>query len=389
MTHASLFEPLTFNAGDFTLKNRLILAPLTTYSSHPDGTITSDEVEFLRRRSHGVAMAMTAACQVIDHGRSSEGQWSCASDDMIPSLRRAAEAIKSSGAIAVLQLHHGGRMCSSSMLGHPPLSPSDVRAECCNADLPRAMSEAEIEQTIEAFGQATKRAIRAGFDGVEIHGAGGYLLQQFFSPHANRRMDQWGGTVENRAAFPIAVLEEVREIARRNAYTPFCIGYRLSPEETEQPGITMEDTLQLVEGLVACRPDWLHVSTENYFAGSLRNSNDRSPRAMIIAQAVRGRTKVIGLGGIVSPNDAVSVLEGGVDLVGMGRSLVMEPEWVQKVLAGNADEIISCLPATGGDQLLTIPTPMYERLLTLSDKLPICAELATGQRCLKHRLVAA
>jgi 2,4-dienoyl-CoA reductase-like NADH-dependent reductase (Old Yellow Enzyme family) len=349
---------------------------MTTYASNPDGTITDAEIEFLRRRSRGVGMAMTAACYVINHGHTFDGQWSCASDDMIPSLRSAANAIRQGGAVAILQIHHGGRLAPSSILGHQPLAPSAVTAERPGAEMPREMTELEIEQTIRAFGAAARRAIVAGFDGVEIHGANGYLLQQFFSPHSNRRGDQWGGSVENRAAFPIAVLEEVREVVRSNAYRPFSIGYRLSPEERENPGITMEETLQLVEGLAACRPDWIHVSTGDYFGGSIRDDHDRRTRAGMIAERVAGKTMVIGVGSVVDPNDAALVLEDGASLVALGRALVMEPEWVEKVAAGEEGSIRACLPSDGVDTL-TIPPRMYSRMAGRPGWLPLCVPVAT------------
>jgi 2,4-dienoyl-CoA reductase-like NADH-dependent reductase (Old Yellow Enzyme family) len=370
-TYSTLFEPHTFLAGHITVKNRLVLAPMTTYSSHADGTITAEEIAFLKRRSHGVGMAITAACYVIDHGHAFEGQWSCASDAMIPSLRQAAEAIKAGGALAILQIHHGGRLAPASLLGHAPLAPSAVAAMRPGADVPREMTESEIEATIKAFGAGALRAIRAGFDGVEIHGANGYLIQQFFSPHANRRTDQWGGSIENRAAFPIAVLEEVQEIVRRNAYRPFSIGYRLSPEEIEEPGIDMSDTIQLVEGLAACRPDWLHISTNNYFAGSLRDTADTLPRARVIAGLVRGRVTVIGVGSVATPAHALEVLAGGSNLVALGRSLIMEPEWVERVINGQEHEIRATLPASGGAELLTIPEPMYRKMVGRPGWLPV------------------
>jgi len=378
--YSSLFEPHTFAAGDTTLKNRLVMAPMTTYASNPDGTITPEELEYLRRRSRGVGMVITAACYVIGHGHTFDGQWSCASDDMIPSLRSAAEAIRGEGAVAVLQLHHGGRLAPASILGHAPLAPSAVASERSGSDTPRAMEEQEIEETINAFGAAARRAIQAGFDGVEIHGANGYLLQQFFSPHANRRTDQWGGSPENRAAFPIAVLEEVQKIVRRNAYRPFSIGYRLSPEEITEPGITMQDTLQLVEGLAACRPDWIHISTNDYFAGSIRDKGDYHPRARMIAERMRGRTTVIATGSITTPAAAAGVLTDGPDLVAMGRSLLMEPEWVAKVMGGMEDDIRTCLPAAGGAETLAIPPAMYRKLLGRPGWLPVCREQTATSR---------
>lgn len=372
--YSILFEPHTFTAGDITLRNRLVMAPMTTYASYPDGTITPEEIAYLQRRSGGVGMVITAACYVTRAGHAFEGQWSCASDAMIPSLRLAAETIRKEGAVAVLQLHHGGRLCPEPLLGHAPLAPSAVPADRPGADMPRVMEEQEIEETIKAFGAAARRAILAGFDGVEIHGANGYLLQQFFSPHANRRSDQWGGLPETRAAFPIAVLEEVQEIVRRNAYRPFSIGYRLSPEETTEPGITMEDTVQLVEGLVACRPDWLHISTNDYFAGSLRDLNDKRPRAKVIAELVKGRVTVIAAGSITSPSAAAKVLEDGPHLVAMGRGLLMEPEWTGKVQAGMEDDIRTCLPCSGGSDALTIPPGMYGKLIGRPGWIPLCPE---------------
>lgn len=362
---------------------------MTTYSSNPDGTIAPEELAYLRRRCKGVGMAITAACYVSASGHAFDGQWSCASDEMIPSLRAAAETIKRAGAIAILQLHHGGRLCTSSINGRMPVGPSAVRAERQGAEVPREMTEAEIEETIDAFGRAAKRAIQAGFDGVEIHGANGYLLQQFFSPHANRRADQWGGSVENRAAFPIAVVEEVQEVVRRNAYRPFSIGYRLSPEEIEQPGITIDETIQLVEGLVACRLDWIHISTNNYFAGSLRNPEDRRTRSRIISETVRNRTLVIGCGSIVEPDDAAAVLEDGCDMVALGRGLLMEPEWVEKVVEERYDEIRRCIPnsATAPSEL-AIPPRMYRKLMGRPGWVTVCQEsdtipvtgLAVGKR---------
>lgn len=372
--HTQLFTPLTFYAGDITLRNRLVLAPMTTWSSNDDGTITPEELEFLRRRSRGVGMAMTAACYVQPEGKAFDGQWSCATDAMIPSLRAAAEAIKSQGAVAVLQLHHGGRLSPSRLIGGQPVSASAVPAEHPGAETPRAMTEQEIEETIEAFGAATKRAIHAGFNGVEIHGANSYLLQQFFSPHSNRRQDLWGGAVENRAAFPIAVLEEVQEVVRRNAYFPFGIGYRLSPEELEVPGITMEETLELVEGIAACRPDWIHVSTKNFFGGSIRRARDKRPRTALIAEKVRNRTLIIGSGAITTPDIAAQALGQGADLLSLGRPLIVDPEWPQKVLEGRADEILPCLPTHSADRSHSIPSPFYLHLLSRPSWVPVCEE---------------
>jgi 2,4-dienoyl-CoA reductase-like NADH-dependent reductase (Old Yellow Enzyme family) len=376
----SLFEPLTVHSGDITFRNRLVLAPMTTFASNSDGTITLEEIEFLRRRSRGVGMAITAASYVIEHGHTFDGQWSSASDEMLPSLRMAASAIREAGALAVLQLNHGGRLASSSVLGHQPLAPGAVAAQLPDAEKPRPMNDEEIEETIKAFGRATLRAIRAGFNGVEIHGGNGYLLQQFFSPNSNQRVDHWGGSLESRASFPIAVIEEVQEVVRRNAYTPFAIGFRLTPEEAENPGITMEDTYELVEGLAACRVDWITVSPgNNYFAGSLRNKRDSSPRAGLIARRVKDRTLVIGAGGIMHPQDALRVVDDGPQMVALGRALIVEPEWAQKVASGEFRQIRTCISSIGADTELNIPPAMYRKLLGRKGWLTVCPPDTVGR----------
>lgn len=127
--------------------------------------------------------------------------------------------------------------------GEQPISASPIAALRPDAVPPREMTHAQINQMIEDFGEATRRAIEAGFDGIEIHGANTYLLQQFFSPHSNRREDTWGGSREKRTRFPIEVLTKVQHVVAENEASHFIIGYRFSPEEIEEPGIRFEDTM--------------------------------------------------------------------------------------------------------------------------------------------------
>ena len=386
MTEAALFTPLTLRCG-LVLANRITIAPMTTWSSHQDGTIHPDEIAYLRRRSRGPALVMTAACYVQPEGHAFDGQWSCHDDAMLPSLRAAAETIKAEGALAVLQIHHGGRMCPASLLGHAPVSASAVAAERPGADLPRAMTEQEILTCIDAFAAATRRAIAAGYDGVEIHGANTYLLQQFFSPHSNRRNDRWGGTLENRMLFPLSVARAVLTAAAE-ADRPFAVGYRFSPEEIENPGITLEDTMQLVDALVAVRGDgdrgtvedrrldWLHVSVRDYRAGSLRDASVTARPTRAVIEHLEGidendRPPVIGVGMMHTPDDALLALEDGCAAVALGRIALMEPEWTAKVRAGQSADLRRSLPATDADTSLTIPAPMYRVLLTRPGWLPV------------------
>lgn len=369
MDIAHLFTPLPLASG-VTVPNRLVMAPMTTWSSHPDGTIHPDEVAYLRRRSDGPGMVMTAACYVISHGKAFTDQWGCHTDAMLPSLVEAREAIHAGGALAVLQLHHGGRMSSTALLGHAPVSASAVPPVRPDAETPRALTHEEVLETIEAFGAATRRAIAAGYDGVEIHGANTYLLQQFFSPHSNRRDDAWGGDVHARMRFPLAVVEACLEAAR-TAGRPFAVGYRLSPEEVEEPGITIDDTLVFADVLAATALDWLHVSTRDYRKGSLRDRSDRRRPTKLVIDAVAGRMPVIGVGLVYKEEDLSLPLEDGCAAVALGRGLLMDPDWVRKLREGRAAEIVATLPAEGGDVSLSIPGPMYDMIRRVKGWLPV------------------
>lgn len=316
-------------------------------------------------------MTISPPCSVTLDGRTDEGEWTCASDDYLAGMREVAAAIRGEGSLAVLQLRHAGRLAFES-----PMGPSDVPSPSPGAVTPREMTEREIEAVITAFGEGARRAVLAGFDAVEIDGADGGLIQQFFSPHANHRHDQWGGGVENRAAFPIAVLEEVREIVRRNAYRPFAIGFRLAPEEISEPGIDLTESIQLIEGLVACRPDWIHISSNDYFAGNRRSSQSRRPLAALLSEQIRRRTGVLAAGSITTPTQSLSVLNDGADLVGIGRAMIVDPDWAEKMLDGREDDIKTCLPRKGADESESIPTPMYHRICADPDWIHLCPVLS-------------
>ena len=209
ITMANFNETITFPSG-VTLPNRLMMAPMTTQLSFYNGVITEDEITYYQERSKGLGAVITGAANVQDIGKGWPGELSIAHDEMIPRLSDLAKAIKENGAKAIVQIFHGGRMTSRATLsGEQTVSASAIPAERPNAETPRALSEDEILETIKAFGEATRRAIEAGFDGVELHGANTYLIQQFFSPHSNRREDQWGGSLENRYRFIDEVVKSV------------------------------------------------------------------------------------------------------------------------------------------------------------------------------------
>ena len=201
-----------------------MIAPMTHFSSQPNGEVSEQELPYYAERSGGVGAVITACAYVSIDGKGFDDQFSVDDDSFIPGLRKLAETIQAKGSKAILQIYHGGRQSPPSLLPDgQPISASAVASEGAGKPVPREMTETEINHTIKAFGDATRRAIEAGFDGVEIHGANTYLLQQFFSPHSNRREDQWGGSLEKRMKFPLAVVDSVKKAVAEHAIkTIYC-----------------------------------------------------------------------------------------------------------------------------------------------------------------------
>lgn len=335
--------------------NRLVVAPMTTYSSQPDGRLSEDEPPYLRRRAEGgFGLVMTAACCVHPSGWCFDGQWQCSDDAFLPSLRAMADAIRSGGAKSVLQIHHGGRRCPGRLCGGQPVSASAIPSEIAGAEVPRALLEAEIEEIIRCFADATRRAKTAGFDAVEIHGANTYLLQQFVSPHSNRREDRWG---RDRLAFPLAVADAVLEAAGPD----FPVGYRFSPEEPETPGIRLSDTFALVEALCERPLAFLHISLRRYDQPSLHDPSSE-PVLALVARRIRGRIPLIGVGQIRTKDDAEAAMALGADMVALARSAITDPDWPIEVVAGENREPHLCVPQEGAARKLTIPAGLERRI---------------------------
>lgn len=356
-------NPVTFPNG-VTLKNRVVVAPMTESQSFSDGSVTRDELRYFDIHSKGMGMYITPVANVNDEGKGFEGELSVASDAMISSLKQVAQTIHANGTKAVLQIFSAGRMTNSQILrGKQPVSASAVKALRPDAEMPRALTSDEVEQTILDFKNATIRAIKAGFDGVELHGANTYLLQQFFSPHSNRRTDKWGGTLEKRMAFPLAVIAAAQDAIREMATEPFILGYRISPEEVEKPGITLAQTLTFVKKLDSLGLDYLHVSMGNVWRTSLNDSSDQTPIILKVKQALT-QTPLIGVGSVTTPADAEKVMTAGIDLVALGRENLREPAWVEKVTTGIEETIRYQIAITDLDEL-GISAPLFRYLLNM------------------------
>ncbi|PLS09442.1 NADH-dependent flavin oxidoreductase [Neobacillus cucumis] len=360
--YAPFFESFTFPSG-VEVKNRIVMAPMTNFSSNPDGTVTDAEVKYYARRSGGVGMVVTACTYVTANGKGFQGEFGGDRDELIPSLQQLASGIKEQGAKAVLQIFHGGRECPPELVPNGEIvSASAVPSEGKGKTVPRELTDQEIEAIIRDFGETTRRAIEAGYDGVEIHGANGYLIQQFFSPHSNRREDRWGGSIEKRLTFPLAVVDEVKKAVAEHAKGPFIIGYRFSPEEPETPGITMADTLVLIDALAGKNLDYLHVSLQEFWSKPRRGVEDSRARIEIIQERVGDKVPIIGVGSLYTADDVLKAIHTGVPFIAMGRELIIDPDWVQKVKEGREDEIITKIDKSKQQQLV-VPDPLWQAII--------------------------
>ena len=363
-----IFDKYMINES-IELRNRLVMAPMTTWSSQPDGQVSLPELDYYRHRSTGVGMVITGTTYVTPNGIGFENQFYGGNDLYIPSLGRLAQAIHMGGAKAVLQIFHAGRRSSSLLTGGNQVeSASAVKAERPKAEMPRALEEGEIYNILDAFYDVTRRAITAGFDGVEIHGANTYLVQQFFSPHSNQREDYWGGDLESRMRFPIAVVSSVKRAVMDAKIKDFMIGYRISPEEWETPGIRMKDTLKFVDILADQGITYLNVSLGHYAQKSKVNKRERVPMGQQILQKVAGRVPVLGVGAVNDVAEAEKALEMGYDLVQIGRSIIMNPDWVQRAREGKA--LRQTLRPSEAKELY-IPDGLMKKILEMDDWFPL------------------
>lgn len=350
MSKYHFLKPITLPNG-IEIKNRVVLPPMTEQMSFEDGTVTLEEINYMHQRAGGVGLFITPVAYINKEGKGFEGQLGVDDDNKIPGLSRLAHAIKSRGAKAILQIFSAGRMTNSYITrGLQPVSASAIAAPRPGAQYPRALEHSEILNVIQDFAEATRRAIQAGFDGIELHGANTYLLQQFFSPHSNQRTDEWGGSLENRLRFPTAVINAVMKVKQEFASSSFIIGYRLSPEELEEPGITLEDTKYLVEHLQHTDLDYIHISLGNAWRTSLRDTSNTVPIITQIKE-ISPNKPVIAVGDIRTPEQAEEVINSGIDFVALGHQLIIDPNWVEKVISGHENTIRYTLHAADLDDL--------------------------------------
>ncbi|MCQ9328829.1 NADH-dependent flavin oxidoreductase [Pelistega suis] len=360
-----LFQSYILNNG-IEIKNRLVVAPMTHFASHADGTLSEQEQGFLSNRASDIGMFITAATLVAENGKAFYGQPCAFSEIHLDSLTRLAKTLQSQGSKAILQIHHGGDKSIPELLnGHDKVAPSD------NPELgARALTEAEIVDIIQGFGLATDLAIRAGFDGVEIHGANTYLIQQFYSAQTNHRNDAWGGSLEKRMAFPLAVVDAVVEARAKHQRPDFIIGYRFSPEEPGEGGLTMQETFALIDALVDKPLQYLHISLWDFYKKARRGADTSLARLQLVHERIGGKLPLIGVGNLFSAEDILAAYQTGwAEFIALGKTVMINPTIGTLMANGREDEIVSTLDSTKADHY-GIPDFLWSRCVEGGEWLP-------------------
>ena len=317
-----LFAPLAFTRGP-GMKNRFMLAPLTNTQSHADGTLSDDEFRWLTYRAEGsFGLTMTCAAHVQRQGQGFPGQLGVFGDEHLPGLTRLAAAIKAAGSVAAVQLHHAGMRSPKELIGEAPVCPSEDEATGS-----RALTLAEVEQLVEDFIAAAVRAEKAGFDGVEIHGAHGYIICQFLSPTINRRTDRYGGSPENRAR----ILHEIIDGIRARCRPDFTLGLRLSPERFDLELAEIRDLAQAV--MAQGQIDYLDMSLWDVAKEPNEEAFKGRTLMSYFTELDRGNVRLGVAGKIMSAQTARECMANGADYVLIGRAAILHHDFPQKVAA--------------------------------------------------------
>lgn len=342
-----IFEPLTIRR--MTMKNRIMMTPMGTNYGEQSGEMSFLHINYYKQRARGGTGLIMVENANVDYPLGSNGttQLRIDHDNYLPRLFKLTETVHKHGACIGIQINHAGASAQSARTQMQPVSASDIPSKA-GGEIPRPLEKEEILQIVKKYGQAAKRAQAAGFDTVEIHAGHSYLISQFLSPLTNHRTDEFGGSAENRARFARMVLEEVR--AQVGPHFPIFV--RISADEFLEGGNTLEDTLDYLQYFQE-EADVIDVSAglnssiqyqidANYLPDGWRS---------YMAKAVKERygKPCVTTGNIRNPQVAEDILaKGDADIIGMGRGLIADPDWVNKVEFGDVCDIRKCISCNIG-----------------------------------------
>lgn len=316
----TMFDKLTFPCGK-SMNNRFMLAPLTNEQSHDDGTLSEEEFRWLTMRAAGgFGLVMTCASHVQKIGQGFPGQLGIFDDKHEPGHQKLAKEIQSHGALAVVQLHHAGMRSPKHLIGTKPVCPSENDKTGA-----RALNLEEVKTLGEDFIKAAVRAKKCGYDGVEIHGAHGYILSQFLSATINHRKDKYGGSFINRCRLINEIIHGVRTACGKD----FLIGVRLSPEKF---GMQLTEIKQLCEELIAKNQiDFLDISLWDYKKNPEEDTASGISLLEYFTNIKRKNVLLTVAGGIRSGADVQNILNEGVDFVTVGRAGILHHDFPKKM----------------------------------------------------------
>ena len=342
-----IFSPVTIR--HMTVKNRIVMMPMGTNFGEQNGEMSFLHINYYEQRAKGGTGLLIVENASVDSPQGSNGttQLRIDSDNYIPRLYKLCENVHKHGACIAIQINHAGASAMSSRIGMQPVSASDVPSKE-GGEIPRPLTKEEILHIVRKYAEAARRAQICGFDAVEIHAGHSYLISQFLSPIYNKRTDEFGGSAENRTRFARMILEAVR----KQVGPHFPIFLRISADELMEGGNTLEDTLAYLEYLekevdvfdVSCG---LNGSIQYQIDANYLPDGWRS----YMARAVKEKfgKPCIAVGNIRHPQIAEEILaKGDADFIGMGRGLIAEPEWVNKVEYGNECDLRSCISCNIG-----------------------------------------
>lgn len=344
-----VLEPIRI--GSMELRNRFVMPPMVTNYAAEDGSVTERLKWYHQTRAKGGVGLIIVEASYVDHAaKGFSHELGIHKDELIPGLRSLTNAVHRYGAQIAIQLYHAGRQTTSDVSGTSVVAPSAIPCPV-KQEMPKELTVAEIKQIVGDFRQAARRAKEAGFDAVEIHGAHGYLLDQFLSPYSNKRTDEYGGTFAHRMRFPLEVIQNVREEVGED----FPIIFRMSADEYVSGGLTIEDTKMWARILAETGINALHVSGGVYESAQMIippaaiEQGVYAENAAAIKQAVNGAIPVIAVGRIKKPEMAEQIIrDGKADLIAMGRALLGDPGLPKKVAEGRISEIRNCVGCNQG-----------------------------------------
>ena len=367
-----LFTRLPLNT-DCDLANRFVLSPMVTNSSTKEGKVTAADLAYARRRAGSAPLQITGAAYVQPEGQLFEYGFSVAEDSDVPGLAALAQAMQAEGAKAVLQLTHAGRFASHALVRNGVVyGPSHMQLHSPFPHEVKELTQQDLDDLVEAYGQATRRAIEAGFSGVEVSSAQRLLIQTFFSTFSNHRTDRYGcGSLADRSRLGLEILERVQAEIDQHAPAGFILGFRATPEETRGSsiGYSIEEFLDFMEEAVRiARIDYLAMASwgHDVFRNRVRSGPHKGELVnKVVRDALKGRVWVMATGGINSAEKALEALETA-DLVGASTPFITDPELVQKIAAGHPEQIrLTIRPEDL--QGLAIPQAAFKDIVPLMD----------------------